>query len=300
MAMGAGWVFEHPAPQGAEAVLMAGSFPDSFAALLASPDLTGAQARVSMGEGGLLHVRLDGADSVHSLEELMTSARQHRAQDSWRNRRAALKAESAAADAEATALAESLGSLEAQRDAIPATIQLSNDTEQSRVVEEARSKLFELQSKESELLAKYQESSPIVQAVQDERHQTEAMIRQFDTPLPARSRSGINPVRQSLELEAMKTRTALASARSKARNLSQRLAELDRAGSDDITVIERPHLHPDGIAPSMIMGVAAVVGLGFASMVAALAERWSARFATPSEVERHLDLPVLTSIPREG
>jgi hypothetical protein len=287
------WVSAHPPVAGAEAVLVVPDGAESFAALLASPDLTGLRARVAVGEGGVVRVSLDGADAVADLAKLVEAARRNHGQS-------ALRAESAAADAEAAALAESVASLEAQRAATPATIELSNDSERSRVVEEARSKLFELQTREGELLGKYQPSSPLVQAVIDERHQTEALIRQFDTPMPARSRTGVNPVRQQLEMEDLRLRAALASARSKSRILVERLAGLVHQGSDRVTVAERPHACPPGAGAAMIWAGAAAMGVVLAVLVAVLGDRWSGRFSTPAEVERRLGLPVLTSLPREG
>ncbi|MBI2236658.1 MAG: hypothetical protein HYU60_06890 [Magnetospirillum sp.] len=242
-------------------------------------------------------------------------------------RRAELEGEATAAEAEAAALADKLAMLKARLATTPATIQLSSDRERSRVIDEAKAKLFEMQTREQELLGKYQPTSPLVQNLQAERRRVEELLKGLDTPVEARVRSGANEVYQDLEKEAFRTEAALTAARGRGKALTRQMAELDRrmesAGGGGrldrvatdletrlaarraalhpapVAVVEPPRLvPPPPRSAALAAGLAAGLLLGLAAAFAA--DRLSTRFATPADVERRLGLPVLTVLSREG
>ncbi len=252
-------------------------------------------------------------------------------------RRSQIESEATAAEAEAAAQADKLVAIQGQLAKTPAVIELTSDSDRSRVLEEAKSKLFELSTKEQDLLGKYLPSSPFVQAVQTEKRQVEQLVHQYDTPVAGRVERGSNPVHQALEQESDRAEAALATAKARGKALERQKTEIDRrldglAGSEQqmrqleqavadaesrltagrptgpaaavtgIGVLERAAAgtHPIGAGPRGILAAAFAVGLILALLVAALAERWSRRLSTPAEVERQLGLAVLTTIPREG
>jgi hypothetical protein len=242
-------------------------------------------------------------------------------------RRAEMEGEATAAEAEAASLADKLAILKARLATTPATIQLSSDRERSRVIDEAKAKLFEMQTREQELLGKYQSTSPLVQNLQAERRRVEELLKGLDTPVEARVRNGANEVYQELEKDVFRTEAALTAARGRSKALARQMAELDRrhesAGGGErldhaavelearliarraarqpatVTVVEPPRLVPP--LPrwaALAAGLAAGLMLGPAAAFAA--DRLSSRFATPADVERRLGLPVLTVLSREG
>lgn len=291
----------------------------------------------------------EGGD--HALERRAAAAREKLA--GWRKthgvfdlegergglvrRRAEMEAQATAAEAEAASAAERLALLRQRLAATPATIQLSSDSERSRVLEDARAKLFDLQAKEQELLGKYRETSPLVQNLRAERAGVERLLKGLDAPTQSRVTSGANPVHQELENEVNRTEAALSAAKARLKTLSRQMAETDRrlqalAGGEGslaelelavqqaeaalaarrkgasagvvngIGVVERAAAGrlPTGPAPAALLGGAAAAGLLLGLLWAALAQRFSRSFDTPADVERRLGLPVLSTIPRES
>lgn len=255
--------------------------------------------------------------------------------DSLLKRRSQLEAETAAAEAEAQAGGDRLAVLKARLADTPATIALATESERSTVAEEARGKLFELESREAELLGRYQESSVFVQNLRAEKRKVQGMLGDLQNATQSRVTNGTNSVHQELEKEANRAEAALSSAKAKAKAGQRQLAELDRrldalGGTArrlaeleaDLAKAEArsgggtPHgpaiagigvvqqasaaarpLGPDRLA---IMAIAALAGMVLALLAALLGQRFSSRFATPAEIERRLGLPVLTTIPRES
>ncbi|HTH15102.1 MAG TPA: hypothetical protein VL974_00505, partial [Magnetospirillum sp.] len=250
-------------------------------------------------------------------------------------RRTELDAEVNAAEAEAGALSDRLAALKARLAAVPATIEISAESERSKVAEEARSKLFELQAKEAELLAKYQEGSVFVQNLRAEKRKVEEMLGKLDTATQNKVVNGANPVHQELEKEAFRAEAALSAAQARAKAATKQMAELNRkldtlsgserqladleravavaearlgpakaigAAIDGIGVVQQatPGSRPVGPTPPMLMGMAAAIGALLALLVAGLTHALSSRLSSPADVERRLGLPVLTTIPRES
>lgn len=250
-------------------------------------------------------------------------------------RRSELDAEAASADAEAGALADRLAALKGRLASVPPTIEISSESERSKVAEDARSKLFELQAKEAELLAKYQEGSVFVQNLRAEKRKVEEMLSKLDTATQNRVVSGANPVHQELEKEAFRAEAALSAAQARAKSASRQMAELNRkldalsgserqlaeleravavaearlgpakalgAAIDGIGVVQQatPGARPLGPTPPQTMGLAAALGAVLALALATLAHLTSSRLSSPADVERRLGLPVLTTIPRES
>lgn len=251
-------------------------------------------------------------------------------------RRAELDSEAVAAEVEAGALTDRLAVLKARLGVTPATIELSNESERSKVAEEARGKLFELQTRESELLGKYQDGSVFLRNLRNEKRKVEELLGKLETATQSRVTSGTNPVYQDLEKETFRTEAALSSAKARTKSSQRQLAELDRrldalgrterimaeleqsAAAADAQLVARRGMsgaaiegigivesatagsHPVGPPPRMVMAAATLAGVLLALALAALAQRFSSCLSTPADVERRLGLPVLTTIPRES
>lgn len=251
-------------------------------------------------------------------------------------RRSELENEAVVAESEAAALTDKLAVLKAKLAATPATIELTNESERSKVAEDARAKLFELQTRESELLGKYQESSLFVQNLRAEKRKVEEMLAKLETATQNRVTSGTNPVYQELEKDAFRTEAALSSAKARLKASQRQLSDLDRRiealSGAERTLVELEQAaaaadaqlaagrkvsggaiegigvvqsaaarsRPVGLTPRAIVAVAAAIGAGLALAVAILSQLLSSRIATPADVERRLGLPVLTTIPRES
>ncbi|MGE5478541.1 MAG: hypothetical protein ACM3Q1_17960 [Bacteroidales bacterium] len=245
-------------------------------------------------------------------------------------KRADLDGEAQAAEAEAGVLDSRLAALKERLAAVPATIELSSESERSKVAEDARAKLFELQTREAELLGKYQDGSVFIQNLRAEKRKVEELLGKLDTATPNRVVSGSNPVRQELEKDSVRTETALSTARARAKAARRQLADLDRrldqlagpdrdqarleraaalaparasgAAIDGIGIVQAASAgrHPVGPTPPQLMALSALAGLALGLLWAALAQAFSSRLSSPADVERRLGLPVLTSIPRES
>lgn len=251
-------------------------------------------------------------------------------------RRGELDSESVAAEAEAAALGDRQAVLKARLAATPATIEISNESERTKVAEDARGKLFELQTREAELLGKYQDDSVTVQNLRAEKRKVEELLAKLEATTQNRVTSGTNPVYQELEKDAFRTEAALSAAKARLKSGQRQLAELDRrldalAGAERaLTDLEQAAASADaqlvshrtgsgaaiegiGIVSSAaagsrpagppawaVMVAAAGLGVVLAVLLAALAQRFSSHFVTPADVERRLGLPVLTTIPRES
>lgn len=255
--------------------------------------------------------------------------------DSLLKRRSQLDAETAAAEAEAQAGGDRLAMLKARLADTPATIALATESERSKVAEDARGKLFELESREAELLGRYQESSVFVQNLRAEKRKVQGMLGELQTATQSRITNGTNPVHQDLEKEANRAEAALSSAKAKAKAGQRQLADLDRRlealggtarrlaeletalaqaearsgggkphgpAIDGIGIVQQASAAARPLGPGRlaIMAAAALAGFLLAALTAILAQRFSSRFATPAEIERRLGLPVLTTIPRES
>lgn len=251
-------------------------------------------------------------------------------------RRAEQEVQAAAADSETEVLADRLKALQARLAATPPTIQLSTESERSKVTESAKAKLFELQTREQELLGRYLETSPLVQNLRAERRQVEQSLKGLDAPVEARVKSGANEVHQEMEKEVFRAEAALTAARARAKAATRQIAELDRklatlsAGEKPLRELERAAAgaeaalagldpkggtgpagigvldsaraapEPVGLRPLGVLGLAVLAGLLAAILVCFAAEHLSDSFSTPAAVERRLALPVLSSLPRES
>lgn len=250
-------------------------------------------------------------------------------------RRGELDMETTAAEAEASALTDRLAVLKARLAATPPTIELTNESERTEVAENARAKLFELQTREAELLGKYQDSSITVQNLRAEKRKVEELLGKLETTTQNRVTSGTNPVYQEVEKDAFRTEAALSAAKARLKSNQRQLADLDRrlealAGSERTLVeLEQAAAAADaqmtrrngsgaaiegiGIVSSAtagsrpvgppswaVMAASGGIGVLLALLMAAVAEKFSTRIVTPADVERRLGLPVLTTIPRES
>ncbi len=282
-----------------------------------------------------------GSDRLAAAREALASFRQRHGLHDLRIEKEALvrrqgEAEAAvlSSETEAAALSGTLGSLKTRLAATPATISLANESERSKVAEDARSKLFELQAKEAELLGKYQPDSLFVRNVREEKRKIETLLSKLDVVTPSRSTSGANPLHQDLEKALFQTEAALSSvqarvraSRDQAKALAQRL-DLLAGHEKTLRELEEAVSHAEGeVSPSSvstglasfgvvdglsagsrpvgfsrleIMGLSVGFGSLLSVLVAVLAGALSRRFSTPAEVERSLGLPVLATFPRES
>jgi uncharacterized protein involved in exopolysaccharide biosynthesis len=250
-------------------------------------------------------------------------------------RRGELEGEVAAAEAEAGALSDRLGVLKARLEATPATIEISAESERSKVAEEARGKLFELQTKEAELLGKYQDGSVFIQNLRNEKRRVEELLGKLDTATQNRVVSGTNPVHQELEKEMVRAEAAASAAKARAKSAQHQLSDLDRrlellsgsertlaeleravalaearlgpsrapaAAIDGIGIVQSATAgsRPLGPSPAQTIALAAAAGCAQALLLALAAQFLSSRLSSPADVERRLGLPVLTTIPRES
>jgi len=251
-------------------------------------------------------------------------------------RRGELENELSAAGAETEAHADRLGLLKSRLAATPPNIEIANESERSKVAEDARAKLFELQTREAEALGKYQDTSVTVRNLQAEKRKVEELLAKLENTTQNRVTSGANPVYQDLEKEVFRTEAALSSAKARLKSGQRRMAELERrldalnASERQLAELEQAAnaadarlaagrggagaaiagiglvesatagVRPVGPSPLAAMGIAAVAGLLLSLLVAFLAQKFSSRIATPADVERRLGLPVLTTIPRES
>lgn len=231
-----------------------------------------------------------------------------------RERRAGLRAQSVAAEAEAQASEATLAVLKARLAETPRTIEIASESERSAVVEEARAKLFELETREQELLGQYQEDSVFVRRVRAEMDNARRLLDRLLATSDTKVTRGANQVHQHLEGEVVRTEARWTAARTRADALARQIGEIDlslaaldglpsgRASMDGVGVLQSAaaRARAVGPGPAAIMGIAALAGLVLAIVAAGLAQRLSNRFATPADIERRLGLKVLTSIPRES
>lgn len=250
-------------------------------------------------------------------------------------RRAQIQAQAEAAQAEAQSLGDTLTLLKARLATTPRTIELTSESERSRVVEEARAKLFELETREQELLGKYQENSVFVQRVRAESNTARRLLERLMDTSDTKITTGANQVYQHLETELVRIEAQWATAHSRSGTLARQLEDIDarlvslaenarhmaelerrsgeaeralagaqagRSAIDGIGIVQSAAARTQAVGPGPlgILALAALAGLVLAVIVAALAQRLSDRFTTPAEIESRLGLKVLTSIPRES
>lgn len=250
-------------------------------------------------------------------------------------RRARIEAQAEGTEAEAQSLGDTASLLKARLAVTPRTIELTSESERSRVVEEARAKLFELETSEQELLGKYQEGSVFVQRVRAETRNARQLLDRLMDTSDTKVTKGANQVYQHLETELVRTEAQWASAQSRLKTLTRQLTEIDtklvaldrnarqmaelerrsgeadrkaagrdagRSAVDGIGIVQSAAARTQEVGPGPlgIMGLAALAGLLLAVIVAALAQRLSDRFSTPAEIESRLGLKVLSTIPRES
>lgn len=312
---------------------------DSGDPAAAAEALTALIAAMRDGNQTVFTVEPDGEAVIAAREALAAFRQRHGLLDaasdreSLARRRAALDGEIAAAEAEATMAADRLAALKARLAATPETVSLATENERPKAAEEARTKLFELQSREAELLNRYQESSVFVQNLRAEKRKIEALVAELQAAVPSRVTNGRNPIHQEVEKDIFRTEAAMSAAKAKAKSGQRQAADLDRRilaldGSarqlaqlegavtgaearlgrghgpavDGIGILQQAaaESRPLGPGPHRILALAAAAGFALALLAVLLAQRLSDRFATPADVERRLGLPVLTTIPRES
>ncbi|MGE5504532.1 MAG: hypothetical protein ACM31L_08930 [Actinomycetota bacterium] len=229
-------------------------------------------------------------------------------------RRAEAEGQAASAEARAAELADRLTALKARLAATPPTLQLSSESDRSHVIDQAKAKLFELSTREQELLGKYQDGSITVRNLRAEKAKVEELLKGLEAPVEGRVTNGPNPLYQDIEKDVVRAEADLTAARARGKALARQIADIDhrldalaaeaastRPQVPALGMLEHAQVaaRPLGPRPAALMAAAGAIGLVLALLAALAAERLSGRFATPADVERRLGLKVLSSLPRE-
>lgn len=127
------------------------------------------------------------------------------------------------------------GSLETLREQVrrtPRTIALATDAAPPNMAGDATSKLAELELREQELLGRYRQGSQPVQAIRDEIARIRSSLREAETGVASRQRSGPNPVHQELHKQVLSAEAALNAARRRQAALEYQLSGVNRRIAD--------------------------------------------------------------------
>lgn len=190
---------------------------------------------------------------------------------------------------------------------------MSNHTEQDKVITDAKAKLLDLQLKEQGLLQKYKESSRLVVGVRKEKELVAVFLRQQEAAITRKMNSGrvklaqVDKEIQSLDLNEIKNQELKREVSNNDKNYRTYVDKLEDARiSDDmnrqkmvnVSVIQAATIPAKPIKPkkalNILLGIilGAVSGLGYAFF----SEYTSQGLSTPESVEKRLGLPVLTTI----
>jgi len=123
---------------------------------------------------------------------------------------------------------ERLSSLKRQMQTVPEDIPLYTETaERYKSLDDAKTQLLMLQLKEQELLRKYKETNQLVVNVRKEIQIAQDFIKEQETAIKERVRTGKNVVYQELEGNLIKVQAELPSQEAKATALREQVAQLD-------------------------------------------------------------------------
>ena len=104
--------------------------------------------------------------------------------------------------------AKRLASLDQQKSRLQKNIPLSAEDDRFPVVDDAKSKLLALKLKEQQLLTRYHEDSMFVQDVREELKLVEEFLESVERDVATRVNTGINPIREQLELDIIRAQAA--------------------------------------------------------------------------------------------
>jgi uncharacterized protein involved in exopolysaccharide biosynthesis len=123
-------------------------------------------------------------------------------------------------------LRQRLATLNDKARTMSANLPLYTVSERDRAITDAKAKLFDLQMKEHELLAKFKEDNPLVVNVRRELETARRFTSEQEEDVKVAVRTG-NPVFQELEKERIRTEADLDAQQAKGEALKRQLAQMD-------------------------------------------------------------------------
>jgi uncharacterized protein involved in exopolysaccharide biosynthesis len=130
-------------------------------------------------------------------------------------------------EADLVAINDRVSNLRKQAEATPAEIVAHVDKEQSRVVDDARSKLLNLRLREQELVVQFADDSPPLKQVRAEIRLAEGFLRQQAAEFAGTVRHARNTTLMSIEQELARSDADRASLTGRTASLRSELAKLD-------------------------------------------------------------------------
>lgn len=130
---------------------------------------------------------------------------------------------------------EKLAWVQGQISQIPAQVPLSSSAREQSLIGGAKNNILSLQLKEQELLNKYHENNPHIQAVRKEMELINQFIKEQEAQLDRSVTTGKNPLYLEMEMQLFNTQAELVSAEAQSTVIKQQIAkvdqELDRLGN---------------------------------------------------------------------
>ena len=123
---------------------------------------------------------------------------------------------------------EKLAWIQDQISQIPEQIPLSSSASEQGIVGGAKNNLLTLQLKEQELLNKYTENNPHVQAIRKEMELINQFIKEQESQVARSVSTGKNPLYLEMEMQLFHTQAELVSAEAQAGVIKQQIAEVDK------------------------------------------------------------------------
>ena len=123
---------------------------------------------------------------------------------------------------------EKLAWIQDQISQIPEQIPLSSSASEQGIVGGAKNNLLTLQLKEQELLNKYTENNPHVQAIRKEMELINQFIKEQESQVARSVSTGKNPLYLEMEMQLFHTQADLVSAEAQSGVIKQQIAEVDK------------------------------------------------------------------------
>lgn len=122
---------------------------------------------------------------------------------------------------------EKLAWVQNQISQIPAQVPLSNVAREQSLIGGAKNNLLSLKLKEQELLNKYTEGNPHIQALRREMQLINEFIKEQEDQLDRSVTTGKNPLYLEMEMELFKTQAELVSAEAQSAVIKQQITKVD-------------------------------------------------------------------------
>jgi len=123
---------------------------------------------------------------------------------------------------------EKLAWVQGQISQIPEQIPLSSSASEQGIVGGAKNNLLTLQLKEQELLNKYTENNPHVQAIRKEMELINQFIKEQESQVSRSVSTGKNPLYLEMEMQLFHTQADLVSAEAQSGVIKEQIAEVDK------------------------------------------------------------------------